>query len=162
MASRTFFSAIGDVVLPFKEPTSSAPGEIDNMTIGPTTPAVGSFTALASSGPTSTASLQIDTGTKTASATSGAATLDKNSGVITSEDLTTAAGADYTLTLTNSTIAAASQVFASTALGTSTAGEPVVTSVTPAAGSVVIKIRNIDSTNEFNGTITIAFMNLKN
>lgn len=108
------------------------------------------------------AASKLDTGTKIATATGGAATLAKSAGVITSEALSTAAGATYTLTLTNSTIAAADQVFASVAYGTATAGEPVVTRVTPGAGSVVIIVQNVHSANALDGTIKIAFMVLKN
>lgn len=107
-------------------------------------------------------SLRLDTGTKTAAATAGAATLSKSAGVITSEALTTAAGASYTLTLTNAEIAAADQVFASVAFGTASTGVPVVTRITPAAGSVVIVVRNIDESAALNGTIKVAFAVLKN
>lgn len=106
--------------------------------------------------------IQLDTGTKTAAATAGAATLNKAAGVITSEALTTAAGATYTLTLTDSAIAAADQVFASVAMGTSTTGLPAITTVTPAAGSVVIVVRNAHASAALNGTIKIAFHGLKN
>ncbi|MBX9593931.1 MAG: hypothetical protein K2X46_06185 [Roseomonas sp.] len=106
--------------------------------------------------------LRVDIGTKTAAATAGAATLDKLAGVITSEALTTAAGASYTLTLTNSTIAAADQVFASVGYGTSTTGAPVVTRVTPAAGSVVVVVQNIHASAALNGTIRISFLVVKN
>lgn len=101
---------------------------------------------------------KVDNGTKTAAATSGAATLNKASGQITSEALTTAAAADYTLTLTDSAIVATSLVFASVQFGTSTTGEPAITSITPAAGSVVIKVRNIHASAAFNGTIIVSFL----
>lgn len=114
------------------------------------------------SGALSSGSMQLDTGTKTATATAGAATLDKDAGVITSEALTTAAGAVYTLTLTNSSIAAADQVFASVQYGTATAGSPCVTRVTPGAGSVVILVQNVHASAALDGTIKIAFMVLKN
>lgn len=107
-------------------------------------------------------SLQLDSGTKTATATAGAATLNKDSGKITTESLTTAKGAEYTLTLTNSAIAAADMVFASVALGTATTGLPMVTTITPAAGSVVIKVLNNDANDALNGTLKISFMVLKN
>jgi len=110
----------------------------------------------------SPAKLHLDTGTKTATASSGAATLAKTAGVITSEAITTAAGATYTLTLTNSTIAAADQVFASVNLGAGTGGTPAVASVTPGAGSVVIVIQNIHASAAFNAAIVISFMVLKN
>jgi hypothetical protein len=93
----------------------------------------------------------------TASATAGAATLNAQSGTITSEALTTAAGSIYTLTLTDSMVAAASVVLATVQLGTSTQGTPQIVSVAPAGGSVVIKIKNIDGSNAFNGTIKVQF-----
>jgi hypothetical protein len=126
-------------------------GTIDGVTIGGTTP-----------GAVTTNALHVDTGTKTATASSGAATLNKMAGVITSESLSTAAGSDYTLTLTNSDVAAADQVFASAALGTATTGEAAITSVKPAANSVVIKVRNIDGAAAFNGTVKISFLVVKN
>jgi hypothetical protein len=93
----------------------------------------------------------------TATATTGAATLNTQAGVVTSEALTTAAGSDYILTLTSSLVTAASQVFASAALGSSTQGIPGVIAVTPGSGSVTIRIRNFHATLAFNGAIKIAF-----
>lgn len=93
-----------------------------------------------------------------ATATTGAATLSKQAGVITSEALTTAAGAAYTLTLTNTQVAATSIVLASVQKGTATEGTPVVETITPAAGSVVIVIRNNHATQALNGTIKISFV----
>jgi hypothetical protein len=106
--------------------------------------------------------LRLDKGTKTATASGGAATLHKLAGKITSEALTTAAAASYTLTVTNNKVAAADQVFASVAYGTSTTGVPVVTRVTPGAGSFVVVVRNIDAAAAFNGTIVVTFFVLKN
>jgi hypothetical protein len=114
------------------------------------------------SGLSTTTQQQIDTGTKTATASAGAATLNKNAGVITSESLTTAAGSTYTLTLTNSQIAAADQVLASVALGTSTQGQPTILTTTPGAGSVVVVVKNVDLVNALNGTIKVAFGVMKN
>jgi hypothetical protein len=101
-------------------------------------------------------------GTKTAAATAGAATLSRYSGVVTSESITTAAGSNYTLTLTNTLIAAADQVFVSVSFGTNTQGTPYVSTVTPAAGSVVIVIKNDHATLAFNGTIKVQFLVVKN
>jgi hypothetical protein len=112
--------------------------------------------------PVTSTTLQVDTGTKTAAATAGAATLNKNAGVITSEALSTAAGAQYTLTVTNSDIAAVDQVMASVQLGSATTGTPAITTVTPGAGSVVIVVQNIHATAALNGTIKIAFVRFKN
>lgn len=105
--------------------------------------------------------LQMDTGTKTAAATAGAATLNKASGIITSEALTTAAAATYTLTITDSSIAAADQVFASVQFGTSTTGLPAITTITPAAGSLVIVVRNAHASAALNGTIKVSFISFK-
>lgn len=132
----------GDIALPITPTSVDAP-------LGSNTP-----------NPATVSTLQVDTGTKTAAATAGAATLNKTSGLITSESITTAAGSDYTLTLTNSDITANSIVFASVQPGTSTTGEPAITSVDPSASSLVIKVRNIHATAAFNGTIIIAFVTL--
>lgn len=107
-------------------------------------------------------SLTLDSGTKTATATAGAATLNKNAGVITSESLTTASGAEWTLTLTNSTIAAADQVYASVQNGTNTTAMPYITTVAPGAGSVVIKVRNGHASVALNGTVKVSFFVVKN
>lgn len=98
--------------------------------------------------------------TSTASATAGAATLNTQTGVITSEALTTAAGSDYVLTLTNSLITASgagSNVFVSVDNGTNTTEGLSVQRVTPSAGSVVIRIRNSHAADALNGTIKIRF-----
>lgn len=99
--------------------------------------------------------LTVDSGT--AAATAGAATLNKQSGTITSESITTAAGASYTLTLTNSVVTAASRVFASADNGTNSQGELTVARITPAAGSVVILVKNVHASQALNGTIKINF-----
>lgn len=106
-------------------------------------------------------SISAGSGTKTAVATAGAATLDKTSGKITSEALVTAAAATYTLTITNSKIAAADTVFASVAFGTATTGEPSIVTITPGAGSVVIVVKNIHATLAFNGTLVVSFFVVK-
>jgi hypothetical protein len=128
-----------------------------SMTFGPV-----ACTTLVASGLATLGSVKVDTGTKTAAATAGAATLNKNAGVITSEALTTAAGATYTLTLTNSAIAAADQVLVTVGNGTNSAGQPNVTTVTPGAGSVVIVMQNIHASAALNGTIKFSFVVHKN
>jgi Na+-transporting NADH:ubiquinone oxidoreductase subunit NqrD len=96
-------------------------------------------------------------GTQTAS--TGAATLDKQLGVITTEALTTAQDAAYTLTLTNAFVAAGSVVLVSVANGTNTQGTAILVSVKPAAGSVVIVVKNKHASAEaLNGTLKIAFL----
>lgn len=99
--------------------------------------------------------------TKTATASAGAATLNSPSGVVTSEALTTAAAATYTLTLTNSCIAATDIVLVSVGLGTSNAGTPEFASATPAAGSLSVVVKNSHASNALNGTITISYVVIK-
>jgi len=96
-------------------------------------------------------------GSGTATATTGAATLANRFGKVTSEALTTAAGAEYTLTVTNTAMSAEDIVTASVAYGTATAGSPVVTRVTPADGSVVIIVQNVHASAALDGTIVISF-----
>lgn len=92
-----------------------------------------------------------------ATSTVHAATVNTQAGQITTESLTTAAGADYTFTLTNSVIAATSGVFVSVGNGTNTGGTPCLANVTPAAGSATIIIQNIHASAAFNGTLTLNF-----
>jgi hypothetical protein len=99
----------------------------------------------------------IDVTTGTATSTANAATINAQTGVITTEALTTAAGATYTMTLTNKYIQAGSIVLATVGKGTDTAGMPVVAFVTPAAGSAVIILQNIHSADALNGTLKIGF-----
>jgi len=102
------------------------------------------------------------TGAGTATADTGAATLAATAGKITTESLTTAQNLFYTLTITNTEIAAADAVFASVANGTNTQGTPMVVSVTPAAGSLVIVVQNKHASAEaLNGTLVISFFAVK-
>ena len=99
-----------------------------------------------------------------ASAVGGAATISpgKMAGKVTTEALTTAQGATYTLTITNTKIAAADIVFASLTNGTNTQGTPQIVSVAPGAGSLVIKVKNMnDSAEALNGTLVVSFMACK-
>lgn len=97
----------------------------------------------------------------TASATAGAATLNAGSGVVTSESITTAAAATYSLTVTNNMVAAADIVLASVFNGSNTTGAPVVSTVTPAAGTFTAVVRNNHATDAFGGTIKIGFLLVK-
>ena len=72
----------------------------------------------------------LDVATGTATSTAGAATINAQTGLITTEALTTAAGATYTMTLTNAYISVNSLVFVTLGKGTATTGEPVVQFVT--------------------------------
>ncbi len=98
-------------------------------------------------------------GGSVASATAGAATLNTNSGVITTESLTTGAGLEYTLTLTNSRARTSDQFIVTVNNGTSTAGTPGVGSaICSTNGTVIITITNLHASNAFNGTLKIGFI----
>lgn len=90
-----------------------------------------------------------------------AATCDSLEGVVTSEVLSTAAGASYTLTLTNSEIAPGDMVLVNVGLGTASAGQPVLGTVTPGAGSATIIITNRAAAAALNGTIVLWFRVIK-
>jgi len=96
----------------------------------------------------------------TATATAGAATLNALKGKITSEALTTAAAAEYTLTLTNSQIAAGDIILASVDPKTS-AGSPAIGQCKANAGSAVITVTNLHAANAFDAAIQINFVVLK-
>ena len=94
----------------------------------------------------------------TATATGGAATLNAAGGKVTSESLTTAQNAIYTLTITNSVVAAGDRVYASVENGTNTQGTPMIGTVAPDDGSLVIQVINKHATAQaFNGTLVVSF-----
>lgn len=98
----------------------------------------------------------------TAAATAGAATLDAYAGKVTSEALTTAQNAIYTLTITNSLVAAGDVVMATVANGTNTQGTIQIGRVTPGAGSIAITVINKHATSQaLNGTIVVSFAVIK-
>lgn len=137
----------------------TATGAVQGATVVGTTSVTGAV--VNSTGLMTAGTVKVDTGTKTAAATGGAATLNKASGKITSEDLTTAAGAVYTLTITDSAIAAADIVIPSLANGTNTQGIPVIEKATPGAGSMAITVRNNHASEALNGTLVISFVSFK-
>jgi hypothetical protein len=95
----------------------------------------------------------------TTTAVAGAATLNKMAGIVTSESsITTAAGSDYTLTLTNSTIAVGDFVLASCSNGTNTTEGIAVNRTQVSAGQVIIHVRNTNASTALNGSIVINFL----
>lgn len=97
--------------------------------------------------------LQVNTQTSTVHA----ATSNTFSGRVITEALTTAAGATYTFTLTNSLVTlAGSPVLVDIRSGTNTVAGMVPTSVTNAAGSVVFVFTNTGSA-ALNGTMVISW-----
>ena len=95
--------------------------------------------------------------TGTATAVAGAATLNTQTGIITSEALTTASGAAYALTITNSKVTASSIVTASVQNGTNSVDNYYVQRITPGSGSVTIVVYN-NSGGALNGTIKVSFI----
>lgn len=91
-------------------------------------------------------------------AVAGAATGAAQRGYVTTEALTTAAGAAYVLTLTDPHVKLNSYVTATVEDGTNTQGAPVVgrTKAT-AAGTATIEIRNTHASEAFNGTLLISY-----
>jgi hypothetical protein len=93
----------------------------------------------------------------TATASAGAATCSAQRCVITSETgLTTAAGAYYTLTWTNTKIATTSIVLCSADNGTNTTDTIAVERVTPGAGSATVRVKNTGTLTAWNGSIKVA------
>ena len=109
----------------------------------------------------------------TATASSGAATLNNKEGIITSETLTTLPGSTYTLTLTNSIATTNTDlVLWSVERGTITNGNIVMTHVAPTVGSIVFIISNglpsttaatgtPDPAKTWNGTLRVKYLILK-
>lgn len=92
----------------------------------------------------------------TATSTAAAATVGAQSGLITTEALSTAAAASYTFTLTNPYINVNSMIFATVGKGTSTTGGLTLSFATAAAGSAVLIFTNPTAT-PLNGTVKIGF-----
>jgi hypothetical protein len=101
--------------------------------------------------------LAADSG-NTATASSGAATLSKTRGIITSEALTTAGLAAYTLTVTNILVTTSSFITCEVSNGTNTQGTVVKGTVTPGSGSFVVLVQNVHATQALNGTIKVWFV----
>lgn len=99
----------------------------------------------------------LDVVSGTATSTAGAATINAQTGLITTEALSTAAGANYTMTLTNSLIKAGSIVHVTVGKGTSTNGIMTLATVTVSATSAVMVFQNIHASAAVNGTFTIGF-----
>lgn len=94
----------------------------------------------------------------TATAVSGAATLNQDAGTITTDSLVTAAAASYTLTIGCNAVNPNSIVQASLANGTNTTGVPVITRVQPGNGVVTVTVTNLAASAALNGTLLVAFI----
>lgn len=91
----------------------------------------------------------------TATAAAGAATLNSQTGVVTTEALVTAAAANYTLTLTNNKVTSTAIVLVCVTQGTNTTAGATLWTVTPGSGSVVILVKNEHASAALNGTLKI-------
>jgi hypothetical protein len=96
--------------------------------------------------------------TVTAKATAGNAVAHGDAVLITTEALTTAPGAGYSLTVGNEMIAPNSIVIPVISNGTNTQGDPSLATVTVSLGKAVINIINRHASAAFNGTLQIAIL----
>jgi len=94
-------------------------------------------------------------------ATGAAVTLNANAGIVTTVPLTTAANANYDITINNINIRATDMVLASVAKGTDTVGPLTISKVIPANGSVLIGVKNNDGATPLNGTVHVVFIVIK-
>ena len=94
---------------------------------------------------------------RTGTAASNAVTMTEGTAFqITTESLTTAAGAEYALTITNSRIASTSFVLYSVGKGTDTQATFACGQATMANGTAVLSITNTHASEAFNGTLVIS------
>lgn len=91
-----------------------------------------------------------------ATASSGAATANGERMTITSESLSTAAGADYVLTVTNSFSIAGGIINCSAANGTNTTEGLAINRIQPSAGSFLVHVRNTNASAALNGTLVLS------
>ena len=99
-------------------------------------------------------SLAVDAVTGTSA--SAAITLNCEAFNITTESLTTAAGAEYTLTMTNNKIGPNSIVLFTVGKGTTTQGTMIAGGATTSAGSAVLVMTNAHASEALNGTLIIS------
>jgi hypothetical protein len=96
-----------------------------------------------------------------ATSTAAAASVNHTSGTVTTEALTTAAGADYSFTLTDANISTDSVVMVHVGGdGTNTTVPCLVHSIIPGAGSATFKVRNNHASAALNGTLKLRFVSL--
>ncbi len=96
--------------------------------------------------------------TTEADATGASVSVDTTIGRAKTADLTTAAGATYTFTITNTRSTAKSVITASIANVTNTAGRPVLLTVDPSvAGSIIFTIWNAHAADAFNGKLRVFY-----
>jgi hypothetical protein len=114
--------------------------------------------AMLLAGTVSSSALYLTKSPGAATAVAGAAVLNGDAGIITTESLTTAAGSTYTLTLGSNEINSDSVVLATADWGSTTQGTPQITNIVVSVGKVVIIITNTHASLAFNGTLAINFL----
>lgn len=100
---------------------------------------------------------QVVSDKNTATSAAGAVTLHATQGVVTTESLSAAAGATYTLTLTNRHINTGSSLILSVN-PLSSAGSPGILNYVTSAGSAAIKVQNFHASTALNNSIAIHFL----
>lgn len=103
---------------------------------------------------------KIDTDSGTGTCSSNAVTISKMAGVITTESLTTAAGASQAITLTNTLVASGDIILVQLVGGTNTR-KTIAVEALAGSGSATITLNNIGPSDAFNGTIILGFLLLK-
>lgn len=98
------------------------------------------------------------TAEQTVTTTALAGTLNKVSGTIITNGLTTAAGALDTITITNNLVSVTSNILVWVVDAADTAGLPVIIYTAASAGSFTITIGNAHSVNALDGPITLKFI----
>jgi len=104
----------------------------------------------------------LETGVSTATASSNAATCNGMAGVVTTDSITTAAAATYSLTVTNNQVTVGDVVQASVMNGSNTTGTPTIATVSETAGAFTAVVQNIHSATAFGGTLKVKFIVVKN
>lgn len=104
---------------------------------------------------------EIVTSIGTGTTSSGAVTIDNICGIVTTESFTTAAGSSATITITSSVVSAGDSVQVTMmGSGTNTRNYTYTGEVTD-DNTIVVKIKNIEASNAFNGTFLFQFMVIK-
>lgn len=85
-------------------------------------------------------------------ASSNAVTSTAQAGVVTTESLTTAAGATQAITINKTGVVAGDLAFANISGGTNTRAV-IVQSVVTGTGTIVVTLKNIEASNALNGTV---------
>lgn len=102
---------------------------------------------------------QVEIGLSSVTGAALAATSKTQHTILTTESLTTAAGASSVYTINNKLIKTGSVIIANIVGGSFSQGTPVITATkVTGAGVATINIGNVDSANALNGTLIISII----